>query len=410
VAQVGDIRATTADVSSTSTATTSADGTTEATSTGVDEPDFGVTSAEPKTETTGIESEDIGVTGGGDDGSSSGNVETEFKVEEGEKDPVEKDDIVGPDDDSDGDGLDDDDAEDIEFTLNPDRIEASATNREDDDDDDNLDDLKLRSDGDIDGDGLNDDEEALVDEAHDKWIDVLSATWGESAGGDSFFDIFVDFDDKDTRSAVNAFLKIEGIEGESKYAKSANGDGDRVDGADDSQEKKEGPKGDKVREIVVVGIDVREAIQDGKVEVRGWDPEKKEVTMEPDDIDEAQDFLDLVGAVVLSDENIEEVSLTYTEIKVGYSQPAKLFGFFSIDMTARAEVDEAGEVKVKFPWYRFLTTNNVGELRKEMDKATPKLSEAVAGGETSVDFLRERARLFQTISDVMRAARDTATG
>ncbi len=373
--------------------------------------------------TTNIESEDTEVAGGGSGGSSSGNIEAN------EKGSVEKSNTVGIssssddlgasgeafDDVSDDDGQDDD-IEDTEFTSNSDQIKVSATSREGDSEltdesddkkiqpnDDSLDDLGLRSDDDIDGDGLNDDKEGVGDDAHKKWIDVLSATWDTSIAGDSFFDVFVNFDDVETRAAVDAFLKFDSIDGESQNDKV------KEDNDLDSSLSEKKTESKKTKEIVIVGNEARKEVQKAKVAVGGWDPEKKEVTIGPDDIEKAEDFLDLVGATVLSDENIEEVSLSFEKIKMNYPQPAKLFGFFNIDMMASAEVNEKGEVKMSFPWYRFLTTNNVGELRKEMDKATPKLSEAIAGGEPAVELLRERARLFQTISDVMKEARDMAT-
>jgi len=271
-------------------------------------------------------------------------------------------------------------------------------------------------DGEISDSSSTGEEEAEVKESGEKGgtedinIGIGELHGSSNAAPDSFFDIFVDIADDDTREAMDAFLKIGDVKGESTDAEMKDdesgtirfGDGER--GAREPEASKGEPK-----EIVVVGSKVRDEVQASGVEVRGWDPTTKKVTITPDDIETQENFVDFIGAVTLSDENIESVSFNFKKIVMEYDQPAKLFGFINIDMGATAEVDEAGKVKVKFPWYRFLTRNNATEVKTNIQNSVGENGDQTpAQNQTDLDLLRERARTFQTISNVMRVAHDTA--
>lgn len=366
--------------------TTSTKDETETTSGGVDEPDFGVTSSNTSTSDTGIEHEDIGVT----------------EANNGE--------------DDDCDGTEGCPVSSIEFTLIPNRIEISAMEGSSKELDKASPKLMEATTG---GSG------AVGGESED--IGVPNAN---NARVDSFFDVFVDLSDDDARAAVDMFIKIGDIKGESM----------RVDGLDldddDDGIKTTGAKSSKPKEIVVVGSKIREQVLAGNVKVRGWDPVKKEVIIKPKNIENGEEFLHFIGAVTLSDENIESVSLNFEKIKLRYDQPAKLFGFIPMSLRAQVEIDEKSQVKVKFPWYAFLTSGNRDEVREEIRNAvqersisnndiiddivpevargvqTEILSMDLSGAEhsqTDLDFLRERAGLFQTIVEAMRSAHDTAS-
>jgi len=344
--------------------------------TGVESPDFGVTASEP--ETAGIEHEDIGITGDGDDG-DAGN------------------------------------AEEIEFTLKPDRIEGKA--------DDNVfctedaricpdgtgvgrvppscefakcpgeindNDKKGRLDDDSDNDGLED-----IDEDNRSSVD-------------SFFDVFVDFSDEGTQEAVDAFfLELGDIKGESEVKSIENGDepGD-IKSGDEEGSATSVSKSKKPKEIVIVGSKVKEVIKSGDVQVRGWDPEKKEVTIDPEDVEEAKDLLDFIGATVVSDENIEKVAISPERIELEYAQPAKLFGFIPMSLTAKVVLSKKDKLKVKFPWYAFLTSDNVKEVKKDIDVLSLAWGAVASIGDTE---MQDKALKFQTISNLLRASHDTAS-
>jgi len=233
------------------------------TSGGVEEPDFGVTSAEP--ETTGIEHEDIGITGDDEESRADSffDVFTEIEVdsmnESGEKGGTE----------------------DINIGVGEMKSEVG-------------------------GDGED-----------------IGAPSSGRATYDSFFDIFVDIGGEGTQAAIDAFIKLGDIKGESTDEAMEDDEAGEITFGDGET----GARPSKPREIVVVGSKVKEVVRSGNVEVRGWDPEKKEMTIGPDDVEKPEDFLDFVGALTLSDENIEEVSFNFENIKMEYDQPAKLFGF-----------------------------------------------------------------------------------
>ncbi len=251
-------------------------------------------------------------------------------------------------------------------------------------------DKKGRLDDDSDNDGLED-----IDEDNRSSVD-------------SFFDVFVDLSDEGTQEAVNAFfLELGDIKGESEVKSIENGDesggiksGDEEGGAT-SVSKSKNPK-----EIVIVGSKVKEVIKSGDVQVRGWNPEKKEVTIDPEDIKETKDLLDFIGATVVSDENIEKVAISPERIELEYAQPAKLFGFIPIDLTARVEMDDENKVKMKFPWYTFLTKNNAKEVKKEIDVLSLSWGASLGSGGTG---LQNKARRFQEVNNVLKTAYDVSS-
>jgi len=370
-----------------------------------------VAATDPTSDTTGIEHEDIGSAAldSSSEGSSGGNIETEFKVEEGEStipdgDPDEPI-ITGVTGDGDkSTGIDDD-----EFGVtSSDSDEASMDKaspmlqepsvggvRKESGEKGGTEDINI---------GIGE-----MREAGKAGEEITTDEYGRAVP-DSFFDIFIELGDADARAAIDAFIKAGEMTGE---------DDDEADESDGSGNVRfgDGESGARPsltastqKEIVVVGSKVRKALEDLNVEIRGWDPIKKEVTIGPDNIDDGGDFLDLVGAMVAKDEHIEEVSFNFQKIRIEYEQPAKLFGLLNITMNATVEIDEAEKVNVKFPWYRILAKDNARELRTEMETAMEahELGHALQQQQTNIDFLRERARVFQTVSNVLRAAHDTA--
>ena len=293
-------------------------------------------------------------------------------------------------------------APDCEFAKCPGKVESVNNGRrlDDDSDGDGISEKDVTSRGDDNG-----------DESGSKGIgDDRNTNIRSKNNPDSFFDLFVDSGDEETKTALKAFIKVEGVEGDSadsaKGITAGRGDGeDAVLDGGDSETKPADSNIKKSKEIIVVGNKVRELVQDGKVEVRGWDPEKKEVTIKPENVNSPKDFLDLVGATVLSDENIESVSLDSKEIKMEYRQPAKLFGFIPMSLTAQVELSGTDQLKVKFPWYTFLTKNNAKEVKDEIDVLSFSWG-AKATDEEDIN-LQDRARKFQAISNVLRASHDT---
>jgi len=251
-------------------------------------------------------------------------------------------------------------------------------------------DKKGRLDDDSDNDGLED-----IDEDNRSSVD-------------SFFDVFVDLSDEGTQEAVDAFfLELGDIKGESEVKSIENGDepGD-IKSGDEEGSATSVSKSKKPKEIVIVGSKVKEVIKSGDVQVRGWDPEKKEVTIDPEDVEEAKDLLDFIGATVVSDENIEKVAISPERIELEYAQPAKLFGFIPMSLTAKVVLSKKDKLKVKFPWYAFLTSDNVKEVKKDIDVLSLAWGAVASIGDTE---MQDKALKFQTISNLLRASHDTAS-
>ncbi len=244
------------------------------------------------------------------------------------------------------------------------------------------------------GDSENLDVEGAIDESGNEIVEDGDIT-------DSFFDVFVDLNDEETKMALDSFLKLEGIDGESVDVNINNdGYGNSTTSNNDSDKYLDG----KSKEIVVDGNKVRKEVQDGKVVVRGWDGDKKEMTISPEDILKGEDFLDFVGATVLSDANIESVSLDLGKTTMKYEQPAKLFGFIPVNLVALVELSGKDKVNIKFPWYTFFTKNNTEKVKKEIDVLS--LSWGASQSKKEDTDLQDRARKLQSISDVMKTVHD----
>jgi len=217
---------------------------------------------------------------------------------------------------------------------------------------------------------------------------------------DSFSSIFIDSNDQESIAALDAFLKLDELNIENIIdGTSDNGDHNDATSSDNEIDK-------KAKEIVLIGRKVRKDVEDNNVVVRGWDPEKKEVTISPEDIKKGKDFLDFVGATVLSDKNIESVSLDPQKTIMKYDQPAKLFGFIPINLTAQIELEGKGVLKVKFPWYTFLTKNNAQKVKKEIDVLSLAWGASASGEDTG---LQDRARRFQIVNNILKATHDSST-
>jgi hypothetical protein len=62
---------------------------------------------------------------------------------------------------------------------------------------------------------------------------------------------------------------------------------------------------------------------------------------------------------------VEEISLNFEKIKVSVEQPVKLLGFIEISTTADVEIDDAGRIKVKFPWWAVFASKGNAEALGE---------------------------------------------
>lgn len=153
------------------------------------------------------------------------------------------------------------------------------------------------------------------------------------------------------------------------------------------------------------------AVQD--VEVRGWDPEKKQeflATVQAyAQVKSGQDLENFAKGVLLKDENVSEVTYDDTEIAVEYKGRGKLLGFIPLGYTHRVTVDtdaSASErVKVHFPWYRFLLKTGLDAKEIETEIAA-NLSADLTAGDTGAK-ISAYAKAFVSISNVLKTKHDT---
>ena len=131
-----------------------------------------------------------------------------------------------------------------------------------------------------------------------------------------------------------------------------------------------------------------------KVEVRGWDPSKKEEISQRVET-EVEDNVEVSGVVVAED-----------QVSVDDSVPAKLFGFIPITMNMNVSADAQGTVKVRFPWFRFLATTDFADTQSDMDHV-------FQNNQTNLEFLRTKdsvqaqLEVVATISNVLKTKHDT---
>ena len=186
-------------------------------------------------------------------------------------------------------------------------------------------------------------------------------------------------------------------------------DGDSL-GTDD--EETAGAKSSKPKEIVVVGSKIREAIANGG-EIRGWDPVKKEVILKVQDIKTEEDVADYAGALLASSEEIETISIEGSEVRMTSRQPVKLFGLFGVSMEQRVQIfgdpdfEDAGvEVKVKFPWWSFLAKKTISadDIENTFDE---ELRKQIEVADSSIGQDQQEVRQFQMMSNIMKTSHDT---
>jgi hypothetical protein len=157
-----------------------------------------------------------------------------------------------------------------------------------------------------------------------------------------------------------------------------------------------------------------------KVEVRGWDPKDKEaakVQYSESDLNfilgraarNEEELNEYTRALTQSDPNIENIVITEKMVALDYRFPAKLFGFINIDYTYHAEVDEFGRIKVKLPWYLFLTQNNAGDVTSDLEERLSSVGDDAQLANIDLqNSLQKQQQTFQTISNVMKARHDIA--
>lgn len=164
-------------------------------------------------------------------------------------------------------------------------------------------------------------------------------------------------------ASVDAFLKIDGVEGEAKK------------GNVEMQWKvEEGEKAAEAPGVTDVAPDAQPLTPDFSILLGGGS----------DEDEEAQEGRAAAAEILLQGMQeagapAEQVSLNYEKIKTKLRQDLKLFGLIPVRASVEVEVDAEERVTVRFPWWAFLASGKQADL-----------------GE----------RVFATLSDVLKTRHD----
>jgi hypothetical protein len=186
-----------------------------------------------------------------------------------------------------------------------------------------------------------------------------------------------------------------------------------LDASVDLNPQPDPPSSSKPIEIVVVGSKLRDQVQTDSVEVRGWDPVKKELTIGTADIQTGPDLADYAQALTVSDGNIKQIKISDHRVSLDYSHPALLFGFIPVNMNTLATVTfgdgaRGARVNVKFPWYKFLTKNNAAQIQQELKKTIENTGDDQLLVNIDLqNILQKQQQVLQTMSNVMKTMHDT---
>jgi len=227
------------------------------------------------------------------------------------------------------------------------------------------------------------------------------------------------------------FVKIEGIEGESKDETSDDSDLD----LDDDSDGASAAKTSKPKEIVVVGSKVRgknvpQLLREDSEE-KGTPDSFFDIWVEamteegasaPDSffdifVDITDEDLQLHAvSVAQSNKAIKEIKLTDEEVRVDYFEEVKLFGLIPVETTKTITVntnaaEQISRVKVRMPWWHIFAVKNTKlevlteDIETALNKDIPAKDDRPTE-EVAFYFNKISAQTLQTISNVSKAQQE----
>jgi len=158
-----------------------------------------------------------------------------------------------------------------------------------------------------------------------------------------------------------------------------------------------------------------------KVEVRGWNPEKKKTASAAQYKQTDLDFIlsrasknvgeleEYTEALAQSDANIENIVVTESSVSLSYKYPAKLLWIVDVNYIMTATVDEAGRVTVKLPWWLPFSKNNAGDITGALENALANFPDT--GQLATLDMqnaMQKQQQTLQTMSNISKARHDIA--
>ncbi|TSC83032.1 MAG: hypothetical protein G01um101419_304 [Parcubacteria group bacterium Gr01-1014_19] len=132
-----------------------------------------------------------------------------------------------------------------------------------------------------------------------------------------------------------------------------------------------------------------------KVEVRGWDPDRKEAI-------EAK-----VKLVTEKDENIAKAEVEEDKIEISYRRPAKLLGFIPVAYYHAFMMDGKGNISSGTPWW-------LAFAKSDADAFSEDVKYVFQNNQTNLEFLRlqdavaRQSRAFEVLSNILKTRHDVA--
>lgn len=154
---------------------------------------------------------------------------------------------------------------------------------------------------------------------------------------------------KPQEASVDAFIKIDTIDGESKETKKGNVEHEW------KVEEGESAPGAEVDDIKFE--DDNEPITPDFGILLGGGSDGDEASEE--DLETVAEILK--QGMEEAGQPVETLSLNYEKIKTKVKHEVKLFGFISVPAEASIEIDTKGETKVQFSWWTFLASGKDGD-------------------------------------------------
>jgi hypothetical protein len=126
---------------------------------------------------------------------------------------------------------------------------------------------------------------------------------------------------------------------------------------------------------------------------------------DPASVSNRSDLENYLTVAAQSDEDFREARADKNEVSVRYKEHAKLFGFIPMMVTAKAVADTEGNVRVRFPWYRFLMAVDHDEIESSIQARVNSVLLGNGAQNTEAEFSTDtQARL---ITEMWQAFRDS---
>jgi hypothetical protein len=131
----------------------------------------------------------------------------------------------------------------------------------------------------------------------------------------------------------------------------------------------------------------------------------------PAQVKTSADLSSYVSSTVKADENVQAVESASDKVSLTYKQHAKFLGFIPVTLNATADVDAAGNVTVRYPWYAIFAVTDKADLEGKVQQsvnATLGVSGSAEGDANGTASLSAEAQA-QVVAAVRAAMEDAFT-